>query len=98
MVRRRQSEHLGHGADRHRNAERGGEPPARCTAPRWSARSIAAHALSIFGDHHDVMAVRQPGFGLLASNSVQEMMDFALIAQAASMEARVRSYISSTGF
>jgi len=54
-----------------------------------AARAIAAHALSIFGDHQDVMAVRQTGFGLLASNSVQEVMDFALIAQAASMEARV---------
>src|SRR5512140_3822731 len=54
-----------------------------------AARSIAAHALSLFGDHQDVMAVRQTGWGMLASNSVQEVMDFALIAQAASMEARV---------
>ena len=54
-----------------------------------AARAIAAHALSIFGDHQDVMAVRQTGFGLLASNSVQEVMDFALIAQAASLESRI---------
>ncbi|HSC70502.1 MAG TPA: pyruvate:ferredoxin (flavodoxin) oxidoreductase, partial [Candidatus Methylomirabilis sp.] len=46
-------------------------------------------ALSIFGDHSDVMATRATGFGLLASNSVQEVMDFALIAQAATLEARV---------
>ncbi|KKK84541.1 hypothetical protein LCGC14_2782300, partial [marine sediment metagenome] len=54
-----------------------------------SARSLACQALSIFGDHSDVMAIRQTGFGLLASNSVQEIMDLALIAQAASLEARV---------
>ncbi len=54
-----------------------------------SARSIAAQALSIFGDHSDVMATRSTGFALLASNSVQEVMDFALIAQAATLEARV---------
>ncbi|MEJ2108958.1 MAG: pyruvate:ferredoxin (flavodoxin) oxidoreductase, partial [Acidobacteriota bacterium] len=54
-----------------------------------SARSIATHALSIFGDHSDIMAVRATGWGLLASNSIQEIMDFALIAQAASLEARV---------
>ena len=54
-----------------------------------SARAIAAQALSIFGDHSDVMAVRQTGFALLASNSVQEVMDFALIAQAATLESRV---------
>ena len=54
-----------------------------------AARSLATHALSIFGDHQDVMAVRQTGWGMLASNSVQEVMDFALIAQAASMEARL---------
>jgi pyruvate-ferredoxin/flavodoxin oxidoreductase len=54
-----------------------------------SARSIAASALSIFGDHSDVMATRSTGWGLLASNSVQEVMDFALIAQAATLEARV---------
>ncbi len=54
-----------------------------------AARSIAAHALSIFGDHQDVMLARPTGFALLASASVQEVMDFALIAQAASLEARV---------
>jgi pyruvate-ferredoxin/flavodoxin oxidoreductase len=54
-----------------------------------SARTVATHALSIFGDHSDVMAVRSTGFGLLASNSVQEVMDQALIAQAATLEARV---------
>jgi len=54
-----------------------------------SARTLATHALSIFGDHSDVMATRQTGFALLASNSVQEAMDFALIAQAATLEARV---------
>ncbi len=54
-----------------------------------SARSVAAQALSIFGDHSDVMAARSTGFGMLASNSVQEVMDFALIAQAATLEARV---------
>ena len=54
-----------------------------------SARSVASHALSIFGDHSDVMATRMTGFALLASNSVQEVMDFALIAQAATLEARI---------
>ncbi|HTU01074.1 MAG TPA: pyruvate:ferredoxin (flavodoxin) oxidoreductase [Candidatus Sulfotelmatobacter sp.] len=54
-----------------------------------SARTVATHALSIFGDHSDVMAVRQTGFGLIASGSVQEVMDMALIAQAATLEARV---------
>jgi pyruvate-ferredoxin/flavodoxin oxidoreductase len=54
-----------------------------------SARSVACQALSIFGDHSDVMAVRATGWGLLASNSIQEIMDFALISQAAALEARV---------
>jgi pyruvate-ferredoxin/flavodoxin oxidoreductase len=54
-----------------------------------SARTVATHALSIFGDHGDVMATRSTGFALLASNSVQEVMDFALIAQAATLEGRV---------
>ena len=54
-----------------------------------SARSIAAQALSIFGDHSDVMSTRSTGFAMLASNSVQEVMDFALISQAATLEARV---------
>ena len=54
-----------------------------------AARSLAAHALSIFGDHQDVMSVRATGWGMMASNSVQEVMDMALIAQAATLEARV---------
>lgn len=54
-----------------------------------SARSLACQALSIFGDHSDVMSVRQTGYALLASNSVQEAMDFALIAQTASLESRI---------
>ncbi|NUM63137.1 MAG: pyruvate:ferredoxin (flavodoxin) oxidoreductase, partial [Ignavibacteriaceae bacterium] len=54
-----------------------------------SARTVAAHALSIFGDHSDVMAARQTGFALLASNNPQEVMDFALIAQAATLNARI---------
>jgi pyruvate-ferredoxin/flavodoxin oxidoreductase len=54
-----------------------------------AARSLATHALSIFCDHGDVMATRATGFALLASNSVQEVVDFALIAQAATLEARV---------
>ena len=54
-----------------------------------SARAIAAHALSIFGDHSDVMACRQTGFALLASSSVQEVMDLALVAHLASLKASV---------
>ncbi len=54
-----------------------------------AARSLAAQALSIFGDHSDVMAARNTGFAFLASNSVQEVTDFALIAQAATLKARV---------
>ena len=54
-----------------------------------SARSIAAQALSIFGDHSDVMSTRQTGFGLICSNSVQEVMDTALIAHSASLESRI---------
>ncbi|WP_305908934.1 pyruvate:ferredoxin (flavodoxin) oxidoreductase [Methylomarinum sp. Ch1-1] len=54
-----------------------------------AARSLAAQGLSIFGDHSDVMAVRDTGFALLASSSVQEAHDMALIAQAATLEARV---------
>lgn len=54
-----------------------------------SARSVATHALSIFGDHSDINAVRPTGFALLASNSVQEVMDMALIAQAATLESRI---------
>jgi pyruvate-ferredoxin/flavodoxin oxidoreductase len=54
-----------------------------------AARSLAAQALSIFGDHSDVMSVRQTGFALLSSNSVQEAHDMALISQAASLESRL---------
>ncbi|HLE15849.1 MAG TPA: pyruvate:ferredoxin (flavodoxin) oxidoreductase, partial [Anaerolineales bacterium] len=54
-----------------------------------SARTLATHALSIFGDHSDVMATRATGFALLASASAQEGHDLALIAQAATLEARV---------
>ena len=54
-----------------------------------AARSLAAQALSIFGDHSDVMAVRQTGFALLASASVQEAHDLALVAQAATLATRV---------
>jgi len=54
-----------------------------------AARTIATHALSIFGDHSDVMAVRATGFGLLSSNSVQEAHDLALIAHAATLESRI---------
>jgi len=54
-----------------------------------SARSLAAQALSIFGDHSDVTAARATGFAMLASNSVQEAQDMALIAQAATLRTRV---------
>jgi pyruvate-ferredoxin/flavodoxin oxidoreductase len=54
-----------------------------------AARTLASQALSIFGDHSDVMAARATGFAMLASNSVQEVMDCALIAQAATLESRV---------
>ena len=54
-----------------------------------AARSLAAQALSIFGDHSDVMAVRQTGFALLASASVQEAHDLALVAHAATLQTRV---------
>lgn len=54
-----------------------------------SARALATHALSIFGDHQDVMATRQTGFALLASGSVQEVMDLAPIAHLAAIEGRV---------
>lgn len=54
-----------------------------------SARTLATHALSIFGDHSDVMSVRATGWGLMPSGSVQEAMDIALIAGAASLESRV---------
>jgi pyruvate-ferredoxin/flavodoxin oxidoreductase len=54
-----------------------------------AARSLAAQGLSIFGDHSDVMAARNTGWAFLASNNPQEVMDFALIAQAATLKARV---------
>src|SRR5208282_2065074 len=54
-----------------------------------AARALAAQGLSIFGDHQDVMAVRATGFGMLASHSVQAVMDMALIAHAASLETRI---------
>jgi pyruvate-ferredoxin/flavodoxin oxidoreductase len=54
-----------------------------------AARSLAAQALSIFGDHSDINAARSTGFAMLCSGSVQEVMDFALIAQAATLESRV---------
>lgn len=54
-----------------------------------AARSVAAQALSIFGDHSDVMAARSTGWAMLFANSVQEVMDFALISQASTLEARV---------
>src|SRR5687768_4231919 len=54
-----------------------------------AARSVATHALSIFGDHSDVMACRSTGWAMLFGNSVQEVMDFALITQASTLESRV---------
>ncbi|MGO9895130.1 MAG: pyruvate:ferredoxin (flavodoxin) oxidoreductase [Bryobacteraceae bacterium] len=54
-----------------------------------AARTVAVHALSIFGDHSDVMSARATGFAQLSSGSVQEVMDLALIAHAATLEARV---------
>ncbi|MCA9103085.1 MAG: pyruvate:ferredoxin (flavodoxin) oxidoreductase, partial [Planctomycetales bacterium] len=54
-----------------------------------TARTVATHALSIFGDHSDVMAVRQTGFALLCSGSVQEAHDMACIGQAATLRSRV---------
>jgi pyruvate-ferredoxin/flavodoxin oxidoreductase len=54
-----------------------------------SARTVATHALSIFGDHSDVMACRSTGWAMLASNSVQEVADLALVAQIATLESRI---------
>jgi len=59
------------------------------TAFHVSARTVATHALSIFGDHSDVMATRSTGFALLASGSLQEITDFACISQATSLASRV---------
>ena len=63
-----------------------------------AARSVATHALSIFGDHSDVMATRSTGWGMLFSNSIQEVMDFALIAQAVTLESRVPFVHAFDGF
>jgi pyruvate-ferredoxin/flavodoxin oxidoreductase len=54
-----------------------------------AARALATHALSIFGDHSDVMATRSTGWAMLFASSVQEVMDFALIAQASTLESRI---------
>src|SRR5450432_3139370 len=59
------------------------------TAFHVSARTIATHAISIFGDHSDVMFCRTTGWAMLCSNSVQEAMDLALIAHAATLETRI---------
>src|ERR1700728_3556250 len=59
------------------------------TAFHVTARTVAAHALSIFGDHSDVMSCRTTGWAMLCSNSVQEAMDMALIAHAAALETRI---------
>jgi pyruvate-ferredoxin/flavodoxin oxidoreductase len=63
-----------------------------------AARSIAAHALSIFGDHSDVMAARTTGFALLAAASVQEAPDLTLIAHAATLESRIPFLLFFDGF
>src|SRR6476469_186304 len=63
-----------------------------------AARSVATHALSIFGDHSDVMATHSTGWGMLFSNSIQGVMDFALIAQAATLESRVPFVHAFDGF
>lgn len=54
-----------------------------------AARTVATHALSIFGDHSDVMAVRQTGCAMLCASNVQEAQDFALISQVASLNSRL---------
>ena len=54
-----------------------------------SARTLATHALSIFGDHSDVMSVRSTGWAMLASNSVSEVQDMAMISQAATLKSRI---------
>src|SRR5262249_42209586 len=59
------------------------------TAFHVTARTLATHALSIFGDHSDVMLCRTTGFAMLCSNSVQDAMDLALIAHAAALESRI---------
>ena len=54
-----------------------------------SARTVAAHALSIFGDHSDIYATRQTGFAMLASGSVQEIMDLAGVAHLTAIKSRI---------
>src|SRR5205085_9340433 len=54
-----------------------------------AARALATHALSIFGDHSDVMSARSCGWAMLFANSVQETMDFALVSQAATLRSRL---------
>jgi len=63
-----------------------------------SARSLATHALSIFGDHSDIMAARGTGFAMLGANNVQEVMDFGLIAQASTLESRIPFLMFFDGF
>src|SRR5215218_7142482 len=63
-----------------------------------AARAVATHALSTFGDHSDVMATRSCGWATLFSNSVQEVMDFALVAQAATLRSRVPFLHAFDGF
>ncbi len=61
-----------------------------------SARSLATHALNIFGDHSDVMSVRSTGYALLSSSSVQEALDMGMIAHLCAIKGRVLSFISLT--
>ncbi|MDD5440949.1 MAG: pyruvate:ferredoxin (flavodoxin) oxidoreductase, partial [Candidatus Omnitrophica bacterium] len=63
-----------------------------------TARTVAAHALSIFCDHSDIMAARSTGFGILFASNVQEVMDMSLIAQAATLESRVPLIHTYDGF
>jgi len=63
-----------------------------------AARSVATHALSIFGDHSDVMAARSTGWGMCFSGSIQEVMDFTLISQACSLESRLPMLNCFDGF
>jgi pyruvate-ferredoxin/flavodoxin oxidoreductase len=63
-----------------------------------AARAVATHALSIFGDHSDVMATRSAGWAMLFANSVQEVMDFALVSQAATLRTRVPFLHAFDGF
>jgi pyruvate-ferredoxin/flavodoxin oxidoreductase len=63
-----------------------------------TARTVASHALSIFCDHSDIMAVRSSGFAILSASSVQEVMDLALVAQAATLESRVPFVFTYDGF